>query len=137
MFDTLASHRESAIRVLLVEDNETNRRLLVDYLTFTGYAIWSIADGSEFFAALAECRPDIILLDLKLPTVDGYTLLEQLQQDVQWQSIPVIVVSALAFKADRQRALALGACRYLVKPVGLEHLRQVIAEEIQMRQSPG
>lgn len=68
MFDTLASHRESAIRVLLVEDNETNRRLLVDYLTFTGYAIWSIADGNEFFAALAECRPDIILLDLKLPT---------------------------------------------------------------------
>lgn len=137
MFDTLASNRESAIRVLLVEDNETNRRLLVDYLTFAGYATFSIADGGEFFTALAEWCPDLILLDLKLPTVDGYTLLAQLQKDEKWQSIPVIVVSALAFKADQQRALALGACRYLVKPVGLEHLRQVIAEEIQKRLTLG
>jgi two-component system cell cycle response regulator DivK len=104
--------------------------MLHDYMAFCGYQVLSLASGSGFFEALADFQPQLILLDLKLPDIDGYTLLEQLQQRTEWQHIPVIIVSAFAFKADQQRALSLGARRYFVKPVNLTNLRQAIADEL-------
>jgi len=116
-------------RILLVEDNDINRQMLNDYLVFFGYQVLALADGSSFFQALADFHPHLILLDLKLPVVDGYTLLQQIQQGTDWRHIPVVVVSAFAFKADQQRALKLGASRYLVKPVNLTDLKQTVEEE--------
>lgn len=104
--------------------------MLEDYLVFCGYQVLSLAFGSGFFQALGDFQPHLILLDLKLPDIDGYTLLEQMGQRSEWQVIPVIVVSAFAFKADRQRALNLGARRYFVKPVSLRDLKQAIEEEL-------
>ena len=104
--------------------------MLEDYLVFCGYQILGLAFGSDFFQALADFQPDLVLLDLKLPDVDGYTLLEQKRQRPEWRTIPVIVVSAFAFKADQQRALNLGARRYFVKPVSLRDLRQAIEDEL-------
>lgn len=118
-------------RILLVEDNDANRRLLSDFLSFCGYRVHSVATGTDFFAALTEFHPSLILLDLKLPGVDGFTLLEQLKHSVEWQHIPVIVISAFAFKADQQRAISLGASQYLIKPVGLENLKQAVSQELQ------
>jgi len=118
-------------RILLVEDNYLNRQMLEDYLVFCGYQVLSLADGAGFFQALADFRPELILLDLKLPDIDGYTLLEQKSYKQDYQSIPVIVVSAFAFKIDQQRALKLGAKRYFVKPVSLRELKQAIEEELQ------
>lgn len=118
-------------RILLVEDNYLNRQMLEDYLVFCGYQVLSLADGTGFFHALADFRPELILLDLKLPDIDGYTLLEQKSRRQEYQSIPAIVVSAFAFKTDRQRALKLGAKRYFVKPVSLRDLKQAIEEELQ------
>lgn len=105
--------------------------MLEDYLVFCGYQVLSLADGTGFFQALADFRPELILLDLKLPDIDGYTLLEQKSCRQDDRSIPVIVVSAFAFKADQQRALELGAKRYFVKPVSLRDLKQAIEEELQ------
>ena len=117
-------------RILLVEDNNLNRQMFEDYFVFCGYLIQGLAFGSDFFQALADFQPDLVLLDLKLPDVDGYTLLEQIGQRPEWRTIPVIVVSAFAFKADQQRALNLGARRYFVKPVSLRDLRQAIEDEL-------
>lgn len=117
-------------RILLVEDNDLNRQMLQDYMVFCGYRVLSIAGGCGFFEALADFQPQLILLDLKLPDVDGYILLEQLQQKPEWQHIPVIIVSAFAFKVDQQRAFNLGACRYFVKPVNLSELSQAIEDEL-------
>jgi two-component system cell cycle response regulator DivK len=117
-------------KILLVEDNYLNRQMLEDYLVFCGYRVRSLAGGADFFRDLADFQPDLVLLDLKLPDVDGYVLLEQIQQQPEWRHIPVVIVSAFAFKADQQRALGLGARRYLVKPVSLKDLRQVIEEEL-------
>lgn len=117
-------------RILLIEDNDPNRQLLYEYLRICGYQVLSIAGGANFFQAIAEFQPQLILLDLKLPDVDGYTLLQQLQQRPQVQHIPVIIVSALAFKAEREQALNLGAKRYLVKPISLHDLLQAIQEEL-------
>ncbi len=117
-------------RILLVEDNELNRQMLDDYLVYCGYQVLSIASGANFFQVLADFQPNLILLDLKLPGINGYTLLEQIQQETDWRHTPVIVVSAFAFKADKQRALSLGARRYFVKPVNLFDLRQAIQDEL-------
>ena len=117
-------------RILLVEDNNLNRQMFEDYFVFCGYLIQGLAFGSDFFQALADFQPHLVLLDLKLPDVDGYTLLEQKRQRPEWRTIPVIVVSAFAFKADEKRALNLGARRYFVKPVSLRDLRQALEDEL-------
>lgn len=117
-------------KILLVEDNYLNRQMLEDYLVFCGYQVLSIATGSSIFQVMTDFKPNLVLLDLKLPDVDGYTILEQIRQQADWQGIPVIVVSAFAFKADRQRALELGASRYFVKPVSLGDLKKAIEEEL-------
>lgn len=124
------SEQNSTDRILLVEDNDANRQLLSDYLTYCGYTLVSLSGGTRFFTTLEEFQPHLILLDLKLPDVDGYTLLEQLQQAPAFQHMPVIAVSAFAFQADQQRALQLGVRRYFVKPVNLNHLKQAIQEEL-------
>lgn len=118
------------IRILLVEDHEINRRLLQDYLLFRGYEVFGIADGADFFTAMGEYCPDLILLDLKLPNLDGFTILEQLRTHIELPQVPVIVISAYAFESDQQRALELGATHYLVKPIRLDSLRQLIETTI-------
>jgi len=116
-------------RILLVEDDDANRQMLSDYLVFVGYCVHSIATGSEFSYAIRDFQPNLILLDLKLPDVSGYALLETLNEHPEWAQIPVIVVSAFAFKADQKKALALGARQYLVKPVDLEEIVSAIETE--------
>ena len=117
-------------RILLIEDNDLNRQMLDDYLVFCGYQVLSLADGSGFFQVLADFKPHLILLDLRLPNIDGYALLQQIQQGSDWQHIPIIVVSAFAFRVDQQRALSLGVRRYFVKPVNLNDLKQAIQDEL-------
>ncbi len=116
-------------RILLVEDNDVNRQMFHDYLVYCGYHVFALAGGSCFFQALADFQPHLILLDLKLPDVDGYTLLQQIKQKNDLRHIPVIVVSAFAFRTDQQRALRLGASRYIVKPVNINDLKQAIEDE--------
>ncbi len=121
------SHDEK--RILLVEDHDANRMLLSDYLSHFSYSVRSLSHAFTFFANLEQFRPNLVLLDLKLPGIDGYTLLEEIQQKPEWQSTPIIVISAFAFKADKQRALDLGARHYFVKPINLNHVRQAIEAE--------
>ncbi len=120
----------SSIRILLVEDNEISRQLMSDYLRHCGYSIQTLSSGSKFAQEMAQFRPHLVLLDLKLPDVDGFAVLEQAQQTLEWSKTPIVVISAFAFQADRDRALNLGARQYLVKPVMLPHVRQVICDEL-------
>ncbi len=124
----LRSHKVR--RVLLVEDHYLNRMLLSDYLSYCGYDVQSLSEGSTFFSTIDKFEPDLILLDLKLPDIDGYSLLKQVQQRPDLSKIPIIVVSAFAFKADQELALSLGARRYFVKPLELKDLILTIEEEL-------
>ena len=119
-------------RILLVEDNEISRLLMTDYLEYCGWKVFSLADGEPFPQTMQQFQPHLVLLDLKLPGVDGFTLLAQAQQTPEWLEIPIVVVSAFAFQTDQQRALKLGARRYLVKPVKPSLLREVILEELNL-----
>ncbi|MEH1799416.1 response regulator [Nostoc sp.] len=123
----LRSHK--ARRILLVEDHYLNRMLLSDYLSYCGYDVQSLSEGAAFFSTIERFKPDLMLLDLKLPDIDGYSLLKQVQQKPDLSKIPIIVVSAFAFKADQEKALSLGACRYFVKPLKLKDLILTIEEQ--------
>ncbi|BBD67700.1 response regulator receiver protein [Nostoc commune NIES-4072] len=117
-------------RILLVEDHYLNRLLLSDYLIYCGYDVESLSEGSTFFSTIEKFQPDLMLLDLKLPDVDGYSLLKQVQEKPDLSKIPIIVVSAFAFKADQELALSLGARSYFVKPIKLKDLILTIEEEL-------
>jgi len=125
------SRSGSAARVLLVEDNHASRQLIGDFLRYCGYQVRNLGEGAGFIAAMNQFHPQVVLLDLKLPDVDGYCLLEELRHHPEWSEIPVIVVSAYAFQSDRQRALDLGAHQYLVKPVRLMVLKTAIDQALQ------
>lgn len=130
MLSAPTSGVKSLARILLIEDNPTSRQLMSDYLEHYGWNVLSLEQGAAFPSAMSQFKPHLVLLDLKLPDLDGYTLLEQVQQHGEWCRVPVIVVSAFAFQSDREKALNLGARQYLVKPVNLIQLRQAICEEL-------
>lgn len=129
-FGAVSSTGSARKRILIVEDNSLNRQMLEDYLVFCGYQVLSLANGENFFEEIAQFQPHLILLDLKLPGIDGYTLLAQLKAKPTCQHIPVIIVSAFAFRVDRQKAFSLGACRYFIKPVDLTDLKIAIYDEL-------
>lgn len=118
-------------RILVVEDNNLNRRLFKDYLTLCGYQVRTLACGCHFFEEIIRFQPDLILLDLKLPSIDGYTLLEQMRVSPQWQHIPVIIVSVVDWNKKQGLTLNLGTHTYFSKPVSASTLSQAIAEKLQ------
>jgi CheY-like chemotaxis protein len=124
----LSSHKDK--KILLIEDNDINRMLLSDYLSYCKYEVQSLPEGSQFLSTIEKFKPNLILLDLKLPDIDGYSLLAKIQQRSDLQYIPIFVVSAFAFRADQQKAMKLGARRYFVKPVNLTELILAIEEEL-------
>ncbi|MEH2349355.1 MAG: response regulator [Nostoc sp.] len=127
-------HSQQVRRILLVEDHYLNRLLLSDYLSYCGYDVQSLSEGSAFFSTIDKFQPHLMLLDLKLPDIDGYSLLKQVQQKPDLSKIPIFVVSAFAFKADQELALSLGARRYFVKPLKLKDLMLTIEEELAFHQ---
>jgi CheY-like chemotaxis protein len=124
----LPPHRSK--KILLIEDNDINRMLLSDYLSYCRYEVQSLPEGSQFFSTIEQFQPNLILLDLKLPDIDGYSLLAKIQQHSELQDLPIFVVSAFAFKTDQEKAMKLGARRYFVKPVNLTELIVAIEEEL-------
>ncbi|MBW4487631.1 MAG: response regulator [Trichocoleus desertorum ATA4-8-CV12] len=118
-------------RILLVEDNEIHRLFTQDFLESRGYQVLSLCDGINFLETVTEFQPDLLLLDLKLPQVDGFTLLQELQRS-QWHALPVVVVTAYAFHREKQRALSMGVRSYLTKPIRLEAMAQAIEAELSL-----
>lgn len=122
-------------RILVVEDNAAHRMMMQDFLELRGYRVFSLPNGEQFLEQVAIFKPEIILMDLKLPGVDGFGLLEQLRGSV-WKMIPVIVISAFAFGPEKKRSQSLNARQYLTKPVDLEVLIKAIQTELQKPDSP-
>lgn len=109
-------------RILLVEDNEMNRDMLSRRLERKGYAVTCAVDGQEGVAKARSERPDLILMDMSLPVLDGWTATKQLKTDDGTRAIPVIALTAHAMAEDEQRAREAGCDDYDTKPVELERL---------------
>ena len=109
----------SELSVLLVEDNPRNLKLARYVLEYAGFAVTSVTTGEEALPAARQGMPDVILMDLQLPGMDGHAALEQLRGDPRTSGIPVVAVSAFAMPADRERALGSGFDGYLEKPISV------------------
>jgi two-component system cell cycle response regulator DivK len=103
--------------VLIVDDNEKNRKLARDVLRAAGLQTIEAASGGEGIALAAECLPDVILLDLRLPDMDGTDIARTLRDGVQTARIPVVALSALRYAGGSDRLLAAGFSGYLEKPI--------------------
>jgi len=103
-------------RILLVEDDATNRTLARRILDARGFDVCEAVDGQDALNNLAASIPDILLLDLSLPQVDGWTVTRCLRQDAQYDNLWIIAVTAHAMAGDRERALEAGCNDYLAKP---------------------
>lgn len=117
-------------RLLLIDEHEFERQLLCDHLRLEGYRVYTLANDSTCTATITDFRPHLILLNLKQNS-NGFDLLSQIRQHPEWLHIPVVALSSLAFQSDLQKAMSLGADRYLIKPVDLADLQQVLQEELQ------
>lgn len=103
-------------RVALVEDNPDNR-LLVQALLKGHFEVDEYATGAAALEAFAEALPDVILLDISLPGMDGTEVLDRLRARPEWSGVPVIALTAHAMRGDRERLLTLGFDAYLAKPI--------------------
>jgi two-component system cell cycle response regulator DivK len=103
-------------RILVVEDQEDNRQILRDLLGSAGFQMLEAEDGEAALAAAAAHRPDLILMDIQLPILDGYEATRRLKADAALKHIPVIVVTSYALSGDEEKARAAGCNDYVTKP---------------------
>jgi CheY-like chemotaxis protein len=108
--------------ILIAEDNEDTLFLLAMQLRQSGYLVLEAQDGLEALTHLKDNKPDLLLLDLMMPGLSGFEVLEQIQADAELQTIPVIVLSALADPDVISRCVGLGAREYVTKPYDPAHL---------------
>jgi two-component system cell cycle response regulator DivK len=103
-------------RILVVEDQEDNRQILRDLLGTAGYELMEAENGAEALTAIAAQRPDLILMDIQLPVMDGYEATRRIKADPQLQAIPIIVVTSYALEGDEAKAREAGCDGYVSKP---------------------
>jgi two-component system cell cycle response regulator DivK len=116
-----------ATLILLVEDNEMNRDMLSRRLRRRGYAVEVAVDGQEAIDKCKELEPALVLMDLSLPIIDGWTATRRLKSDPTTAGIPVIALTAHAMHGDREKAMDAGCDEYETKPIELDRLLEKMA----------
>ncbi len=114
--------------VLIADDHETTLTLYADLLSMRGYQVATARSGDESIAQVRATRPDIVVMDIQMPGMDGFTAIRNIRGDPEIGGIPIIALTALAMPGDRERCLAAGATIYLAKPVSLRILLTTIAD---------
>ncbi len=104
-------------RILIVEDQEDSRRILADLLSSAGYGVLQAASGEEGIAVATDSKPDLILMDIKLPGIDGYEATRRIKAHPDLEDVPIIVITSYAFSGDEQKAVDAGCDAYMSKPV--------------------
>lgn len=102
--------------VLLVEDNEDNRIVYATVLQYFGFHVIEATDGAEGVRLARECRPDLVLMDISIPVIDGWHATSMIKDDPETHAIPVIALTAHALPEDRARSVSVGCDGYLAKP---------------------
>ena len=115
-------------RILVIEDHEDNRRILRYLLTSAGYEVIEAITGEEGVASAEAQRPDLILMDIQLPGLDGYEATRRIKANADLRRIPIIVVTSYALSGDDVKALAAGCDAYVTKPFNPRQLLAKIQE---------
>jgi CheY-like chemotaxis protein len=112
--------------ILVVEDNEKNLKLVRDVLQYAGFDVVAASSAEQGLEIAMERPPDLVLMDLQLPGMDGTAALRQLRDSPRTRSVPVVAVTAFAMKDDRERALRAGFDGYLEKPISVQALPEQV-----------
>ena len=123
-------------KILVVDDNPTNLKLVADVLGFEGHEILRAVDAEEAQVVLAGTLPDLILMDIALPGMDGLTLTRLLKADPRTRHIRIAALTAFAMKGDEQKALDAGCDGYITKPVDTRKLPAQVIEILQRTATP-
>jgi CheY-like chemotaxis protein len=110
-------------KILVADDKDTGRELVKTVLENAGYEIFEASNGNDALACARKENPDLIILDLHMPGLDGFGVIQELRRDEKFTSTPVIALTASAMMGDRERALSLGFTGYITKPIRLDALR--------------
>ena len=121
-------------KILLVEDNEMNWDMLSRRLKRKGYEVVVATDGKQGVALAASEAPDLILMDMGLPVLDGWEATRQIKQSTGIQTIPIIALTSHAMKGDREKALSAGCDDYDVKPIDFPRLLEKIQQLLEPRE---
>lgn len=124
-------------KILVVDDNATNLKLFSQVLEFEGFEVLKAENAEEAKALIEQTPPDLILMDIALPGMDGLTLTRQLKAQPKTKSIPIVALTAFAMKGDDQKARDAGCDGYITKPIDTRRLPEQVAEWLKHRdQSP-
>ena len=118
-------------RILAVEDQPDNRQIIRDTLAGSNYQITEAEDGEQALKAIAKQRPDLILMDIQLPIMDGYTATSRIKSDPALRSIPIIAVTSYALSGEEKKARAAGCDDYVPKPFSPRQLLAKIRQFLQ------
>jgi CheY-like chemotaxis protein len=103
--------------ILIAEDNLVNRELLREMLEARNYRVAEARDGKEALAKIDEIKPDLVLLDINMPVLDGFAVIRRIREHPTFHRVPVLAVTAYAMKEDRERILNAGFNSYIAKPI--------------------
>ena len=120
-------------KILIAEDNATNRELFRELLEARGYDVDEACDGSEALRRLEQELPDILLLDIGMPVLDGFAVVRAIRENPRLSALPVLAVTAYAMQGDRERVLSSGFDGYLSKPVNAKLLHEELDRLLSMR----
>ncbi len=121
-------------RILIVEDSPQNMRLMEMTLKAKNYTLLKATDGEEALDMATRERPDLIIMDVQLPKLNGLEVTRKLRDTVEFSHIPIIAITAFAMKGDKERAIEAGCDVYLTKPIDTRQLPGMIAEMLLQRQ---
>ncbi len=124
-------------RILIVDDNLLNLKLAKELLVIAGFAVETAMDADEARAALDAAIPDLILMDISLPGMDGLTLTRLLKSEARFARLPIVALTAFAMKGDEQLALASGCDGYIAKPVDARRFATQVREILQRARTAG
>ena len=118
-------------RILVVDDNPTNLKLVSYLVKAQGYEVETAADAETAVTSIGRARPDLILMDLQLPGIDGLELTRRLKNAPETADIRIIAVTAYAMKGDKEKAMAAGCDAYVTKPIDTRALPALIAAQLE------
>lgn len=114
--------------ILVADDDDIIARLLYDYFQAQGYHVHIASNGVEALQCADSQHPDLVLMDVWMPEMDGLEAIRRIRTDHQFDGLPIITLTALAMPGDRERCMAAGATAYITKPVSLKTLSQMISQ---------
>ena len=120
--------------ILIVEDNEKNRKLFRDVLQFKGFRTLEAGTAEQGLALAGEHQPDLVLMDIQLPDIDGVAALARLRSDAATAGLSVVALTAFAMKEDRERFSSAGFDGYLVKPINIREFPEQVRQYCQAAQ---